>query len=774
MTSVIPREQVRALPAEPPRQVARVRRLGLRMLPWVFPLLSSVVGLLSIDVPLGSIIRYAAYFGVCVVPPGVLLMRALWRSTGNWAEDVGLGAAVGIAYQLAGWALFTALGWQRWLIVWPVLLIALFAAVPGLRRHWRITEPEPLPAAWSWGVSISICLVVLTTTLGGMADHLPPPGGGSYYPDLLYHLSMVNELLRSVPPQLPQVAGEPLEYHWFANADMAGAVDITKLSPIIVLWRLWIVPVMCVAVLAAAALARQVSRVWWTGVLAAFIFVTPAVGTFVSRADLSNWVSLLSPSQTIATLAATAAAYFVIAALYRGGGRGVWVLAVALAILGGGSKPTVLPILLGGVGLSALSMLLRDRRIHWRSVLMGGSLAAVAIATMLTVAGSTSGSNIQLFAMAKFRGGYRGSTGDDSLPGTGGLLLPSLTGDRVALAGAVVVLAALAFAYAGLLAGLALSWAKRHDPVAWWMVGALAAAWLGLSLLDHPSGSEYYFPRSLPPFAAAAMSWLVAAGVRGRNRRTIVRLGLAGIAAGTAIAVCADLVRKSATGSRAAQVETMARPLLVATGIAVILVVAWLVLARLRPRLAGLGTAFAILAVIGLPIGAIGADGWSVSGNPSSGPFAQKFWRVFPDETAAAQWLGRNSAPDDVVVANTFCRPTGPQRPGCDARGYIVSGLAGRRTLMEGWAYTQQAMATHGVNGLKYIYQPSPWPDRVELTNQALSAPTAQLLSQLRSQYGVRWIYADLRDGPVSAKLNDLAVLRHQESWVKIYELTGT
>jgi hypothetical protein len=43
--------------------------------------------------------------------------------------------------------------------------------------------------------------------------------------------------------------------------------------------------------------------------------------------------------------------------------------------------------------------------------------------------------------------------------------------------------------------------------------------------------------------------------------------------------------------------------------------------------------------------------------------------------------------------------------------------------------------------------------------------------SQLRSQYGVRWIYADLRDGPVSVKLNDLAVLRHQDSRVKIYEL---
>ena len=136
--------------------------------------------------------------------------------------------------------------------------------------------------AWSWGLSICLSLLALAATLGGMAEHLPPPGGGSYYPDLLYHLSMVNELLRSVPPQLPQVAGEALEYHWFANADMAGAVDITGLSPILVLYRLWMVPVMLVAVLACAALARQVSRVWWTGVLAASIFVLPQLGSFVT------------------------------------------------------------------------------------------------------------------------------------------------------------------------------------------------------------------------------------------------------------------------------------------------------------------------------------------------------------------------------------------------------------------------------------------------------------------------------------------------------------
>ena len=106
---------------------------------------------------------------------------------------------------------------------------------------------------------------------------------------------------------------------------------------------------------------------------------------------------------------------------------------------------------------------------------------------------------------------------------------------------------------------------------------------------------------------------------------------------------------------------------------------------------------------------------------------------------------------------NTWCRPAGKQTPGCDARGYIVSGIAGRRTLIEGWAYTNQAMAAQGVGGRRYTEQPSPWPDRVALTNQALAAPTPALLNRLRDEYSVRWLYADARrNGPVSPALDRL------------------
>jgi hypothetical protein len=339
----------------------------------------------------------------------------------------------------------------------------------------------------------------------------------------------------------------------------------------------------------------------------------------------------------------------------------------------------------------------------------------------------------------------------------------------------VVVLAAFALAHVSLLAGLALPVVRavRQDPVAWFLLGALTAAWLGVCWVDHPSASQYYFLRSCTPIAAAALSWLIAIGVRGRDRRSMLWLSLTALTTGTVIAVVSRLVSRTPTGWRADQIETLAWPLLMAGGLAALAVVAWTLLGRRRFGLAGTGLAFALLVMVGLPIGTTAAQAWDAHDAPGSGHYASKFWRIHPDELAAAEWLAENSRPDDVVVTNTFCRPAGPPRPGCDARGYVISGVAGRRALLEGWAYTQQALGTHGVNGRKYLFQPSPWPDRVALVQQALTAPTPELFDRLRSQYGVRWLYADLRNGPVSPALDKLAVRRFEQSQVRVYELVA-
>jgi hypothetical protein len=82
-------------------------------------------------------------------------------------------------------------------------------------------------------------------------------------------------------------------------------------------------------------------------------------------------------------------------------------------------------------------------------------------------------------------------------------------------------------------------------------------------------------------------------------------------------------------------------------------------------------------------------------------------------------------------------------------------------------------MKNQGVGGLPYNRQPSPWPDRVELANQALYRPTPDVLRRLRDEHNVRWLYADKFAGPVSPELNRLAALRQSWQWVSIYELTG-
>jgi hypothetical protein len=288
-------------------------------------------------------------------------------------------------------------------------------------------------------------------------------------------------------------------------------------------------------------------------------------------------------------------------------------------------------------------------------------------------------------------------------------------------------------------------------------------------LVNHPSGGEQYFLRSVVPVAAAAASWLVAVAFEGRSRRTILLVCLSALGLGAVFYKAVERANVNAGESRDAQVEALARPLLVAAVLTALLVSGWLLSRRRWAKQPGLGFAVPVLVVIAMSLVGMARDSYDAF--RTDGNYRAVSGLIHPDEQAAALWLGAHSEPTDVVVTASWCQPIDPQQPGCDARGYLVSGIAGRRTLIEGWAYAQQALATNGVDGKRYMYQDSPWPDRVQLTLQILTAPTAQLLAEVRRQYGARWIYADQRNGPVSAKLDDLAVLRHQDGEVRIYEL---
>jgi hypothetical protein len=732
-----------------------------RSLPWLLPIVVAAAGFASLgDVGIGPLAKYSVYFGVAVALPGTLLLRAMWRSTGTWAEDLGLGSVVGATYQLIGWAIFTALGWQRWLIVWPALVLIGFA-VAG-RRYFRIEEPKPLPFVWTIGLAVSAAVMIGAATFGVMAYHPMPPHGEAYYPDLLYHLSMVHELTRSVPPETPQVVGEPLEYHWFANADMAAAVDITRLTPLVVLFRLWVLPWLVVALLVCATLARTVSRTWWTGVLAALALAAPQLFLLVDTSvNLAPPVSLLSPSQTFGLVAAVTAAVLLIDLQFKSGSHRLWLLIVPILIVGGGSKPTVLPLLLGGVGLAALYLLVTTRRIPWRLLGTAVVLLVAGAATFLTVVGSTSGSRLQFLAVLKSLPVYAAATGDKTQPGDGGMILPALAhghlvGTLSLLLGLLLTLQAMSWAGLGVVA--------RKDPVAWFLLGAMVAGWAGYLLIDHPSVSESYFVYTAAPFSLAAAGWFAATSARAAGRP--VPIAIAAFVLSIVYAGLLVWARGVPAASTGRQLWLSTRMLLVVLGITLVLLVAW----RLFFRQAGGGMFVVLVLLSTAPISSLLQS--AVRGDTEKAPtYRAARWWVYPDEAEAALWLGRHSAPTDVVATTTWCRPAGQTAAGCDARGYLVSGIAGRRTLIEGWAYTSQAMAKQGAGGRRYTEQPAPWPDRVTLTKQALTAPTPDILRTLRDTYHVRWLYADGRNGPVAPALDQLAVRRHSIGRVTIYEL---
>ncbi|TCC17212.1 hypothetical protein [Kribbella sindirgiensis] len=732
-----------------------------RAVPWLLPILVAVGGFVALgDVGAGPLVKYAVYFAGAIALPGTLLLRAAWRSTGNWAEDLGLGSVVGATWQLIGWAIFTALGWQRWLLVWPALVLIGFALVG--RQHFRIAEPRPLPFAWTVGLAVSVAVMVGAATFGVMAYHPMPPYGEAYYPDLLYHLSMVQELTRTVPPEIPQVVNERLEYHWFANADMAAAVDVTRLTPMVVLFRLWVLPWLVVSLLVCATLARVVSRTWWTGVLAALALAAPQLFLLVDTSvNLAPPVSLLSPSQTFGLVAAVTTAVLLIDLLFKNGSHWLWLLIVPVAVVGGGSKPTVLPLLIAGVGLAALYLLVTTRRLPWRLIGTTAVLLAAGAVTFLTVAGSTSGSRLQFLAVLKSLPVYTAATGDKTQPGDGGLILPALAHGEVIgtlslLLGLLLTLQAMSWAGFGVVG--------RKDPVAWFLLGAMIAGWAGYLLVDHPSVSESYFVYTAAPFSLAGAGWFAATSARASGRPVPIAVAAFVLSIGYAgLIVWARGVPAASTGR---QLWLSTRMLLVVLGITLFLLLVW----RLTLRQAGGGMFVVLVLLSTAPISSFLQS--AIRGDTEKAPtYRAARWWVYPDEAEAALWLARNSAPTDVVATNTWCRPAGSPLPGCDARGYLVSGIAGRRTLLEGWAYTTQAMAKQGDGGRRYTEQPSPWPDRVTLTNQALMAPSPEVLRRLRDEYGVRWLYADARNGPVWPGLDQMAVLRHSVGKVRIYEL---
>ena len=137
-------------------------------------------------------------------------------------------------------------------------------------------------------------------------------------------------------------------------------------------------------------------------------------------------------------------------------------------------------------------------------------------------------------------------------------------------------------------------------------------------------------------------------------------------------------------------------------------------------------------------------------------------------------WLDDTADQGDIVATNHYCRPADSPAELCDARGFMVSGLGGRRVVLEGWGYTPEAQQLHGFEGRSFANQPAPWPERYELSQMAFEQPSAALTEQLRDDYGASWLVGLRRAGPVSPRIAEFADVAFDNGDVIIYRLRST
>jgi hypothetical protein len=770
------------------------RRLLLAIQPWLLPVVALGVAWHFSGTPGPDIVLYALYFAAAIVLPGTLTFRALLGSRGNLPEDLGLGGTTGLLLMLIGWAVCAVSRLPALLPLWPLLVIALFVAVPRLRRHWHIPagERRPLPVAWSWVIAATLCLIVLTNFRWWIMTPLPP-ATTAYYQDLMYHLALVREMTRSIPFQVPQAAGETLRYHYLSDADMAIASMVTKIPAPVVLLRLWIVPICGLSAFVLAALGRQITGKWWAGALggaAAAITLPLVLGSPVGAFGQVVF-NVDSPSEVFSI---PLVGLLVVIAVDVLSGRQLgwaWVMIFPLALACAGAKSSSLPPFVAGLFLAALVVAWRYRdRLRGAVVLFGLTLAAMLVGARL-FAGAGSGTlALQPFAILEWVAPYRTTIGaQDTIDGTRVLPL----GVEQAGTGGTFFVAGLVFWWFLLqsprvLGVLALAERRpREEPAVWLLAGMTVAGSGAFWLFWHPSASQVYFFLGVAPFAVVLTVWLLA--YRARSWRPVV----AGLAAGAVWGILAPQVHRPGHDTMTAWVWVLAKPLLwsaiAAFVVAAATLVAWrLATGRFAWRALSAGVIAAVLGAAFVPGPQRVADQAfrhlfpsakaapirpGQAGHLTAAPTRTP--AINPDVTAeemrAALWLDKHAGLDDVIATNVHCRRVPPAGV-CDARAFWVSALTGRRALIESWGYTDGAFAMDGAGGLRYYLQPAPDQRRYILNQRVFTHPDRADVATMRDVYHVRWLFADRREpGGVAPDLGTVARLVFTAGPASIYQL---
>jgi hypothetical protein len=736
-----------------------------RWAPLVFTVAFAAAILLRAGTAPLDLVRFAAYAGLAVIAPGTLLYRSLRRRPHTLVEDLAIGAALGLALEVGGWAVFSALDLRGWVWLWPALVFIPFAAVPRLRRHWWVRDYTPAPLGWSWAVAGVVCFFTAYLAMVFLDRNpiLPTSEQTLQYLDLAYQLSLAGEAKHSFPPGLPQVAAEPLYYHWFGHVHMAmvslvGGIDL----PVVAL-RLAIPALCAAAAVLTAVVGWRVSGRPYVGAVAAalffvigeFNFTHPVTMPFGTQATFVIWHGMSMIYSWVLLIALIAVLADILGAdRVPRIGPGAYVAAGLLLLASSGAKASSLPVIAVALAATAVGLTITRRRIPW-GVVLAGVLTGAA----------------QLFAMA---GLYRFQTYGLAVGPLQGLE-PYWQGSGWAVALAVW----LAFALNMLLrtAGIVpLLWLRcgrrrlRSRPTqhgrleavqGFLLAGALAGPGLYL-VLSQPSTGNQYFTRAGFTFGVLLSAW---GYVEVFDRARLTDRGRVALGLGTA-AFALALVWVQLRYAGPAAYDDPFRPLvpllrwaLILAVVGVVAGLVWWLAGRRFASLRGRGAVVVLTAVLVAGGPGLVMDEYKSVRAPNGGAYVNV--SMPRSRVEAARWVRDHSAPDDVVATNAHCIGYWGDR--CDSRSFWLSAYAERSVLVEGWGFAPR-LATAGL---------APFWDPVLLARNdaAFTDPTAAGLRELRTAHGVRYLVVDRSAGPESPDLRTLADLRFDNGRLAVYEL---
>ncbi|NUT34895.1 MAG: hypothetical protein HOV79_17700 [Hamadaea sp.] len=728
--------------------------------------------LTAYDTPVGAILGFTAYILLGLAVPGMLWYRWARGRSGFLGEDLAMGLAIGVCCQILTYLPFRAIGLPAGTFVWSIATIAVFASSERLRRLWR-GSGRRMPLWYAWLLAATVVAFVVYSANQFFWSH-GVSGGISPYVDMPFHLALAGELKNHAVPSTPYVLGESLKYHWFAHAHAAATSWATGIELQVLLLRLLCLPMLVGTVILVAAAARRLTRAWWPAALTVFFLIfqaTPNPFPWIDNAVFGTkfvHASWTSPTSLLGLLACSAITVLLVDLLI-GGDRltRLWMLAVPLVLILAGAKGSQLPILFSGALGALIATAVLHRRLDRVLLIATGMLGSVLALGMFVVYGGSDGG-----ATVRFLGGV------EVLPivTRTGLLPEEGTANATALLVALGIwMVLLSTMWAG-GAGLFRRGLRKVEPAALYLFFCLAAAFAVAALLRYAGNSQLYFLSGAAGLAAV----LAAVGLaRAVPRGIVTREAVVVVAAGVATGTCAMLLTRALVSDRGtpsvaqsgefAVLAGLLRPTVMLPVTLILLGTLAFLAVRRHPRRAALVLPGVLIAAMATTLPDVWQD-WRPAFRLTAA--VQPEWPAIPAEAvAAARWLRSESSADDVVATNLHCLDHTSDR--CDARHFWVAAFTERRILVEGWAYTRRGTGEQEAAGVDERVAPF-WNTQLLTDNDAAFVqPTKEAALLLRRQYGVRWLFADLKTTPSAAGLTTVAVLRYRAGDFAVFDLAG-